>query len=71
MWPSSAIPKGYVVPEGYVAAIPSYKRSGIPGKMTLATLQAHGIEPGQIFVFVASAQEKAGSFGLGTWALCF
>ena len=65
MRPSPAIPGDYVV------AIPSYKRSGIPGKMTLATLKAHGIEPGQIFVFVASAQEKAGSCALGTWALCF
>lgn len=45
-----------------MAAIPSYKRSGIPGKMT----QAHGTEPGRIFVFVTSAQEKAGSCGFGT-----
>lgn len=43
----------------YVIAIPSYKRANTLAEKTFPILQAGGIDPGRIFVFVADAEQKS------------
>lgn len=42
----------------YVVAVPSYKRAGLLGAATLATLDAHGVDRDRVTVYVADEAER-------------